>query len=465
VRRSFPLLLPCLVLAACQPPKAPVHGARPNILLITVDTLRPDHLGCYGYPRATSPSIDALAREGILFERAYTFWPKTRASFVVIHTGRTGAQSGYSAETPRLLPFNPTIASLLKGGGYETAAIVDNANVASILGYSKGFDSYEEVWEEPEVKDEVAGGKAITRGAARFLSRAHAAPFFLWLHYVNPHAPYTPPPPNDTLFLDEAARSGPRLRVVSGFHGGIPRPLLVSGERTLGYYVAQYDGEIRTADSEIGEVLAAIGRSAFAAQTDVVFAADHGESLGDHDYYFDHGEDLFEACLRIPLILRLHGGAGGRAGGLVSTLDLLPTLVALGGVPVPSGLSGQNLVRLARTPGAPGAGRLFGENDRGLSATWDDRFTLIQKAPNPDGTLSRALYDRKEDPGETQDVSKGHPRELEAAQKELEFFLGRENQERAALRAMVQGVASGAPVSKEACARLRALGYVGECQD
>jgi arylsulfatase A-like enzyme len=455
-----------LLLGACQEASPPAHLVqRPNILLITVDTLRPDHLGCYGYHRATSPHVDLLAREGTLFERAYTFWPKTRASFIILHTGKTAAQSGYSGALPRLLAFNSTIASLLKEAGYRTAAIVDNANVAGALGYSKGFDSYEEVWEEPGVKTEVDGAKAITRDAIRFLRKTERDPFFLWLHYVNPHAPYTPPPPNDTLFLDDEARSGPRLRVVSGFHGGIPRPLYVSGQRNLAYYVAQYDGEVRTADDEIGEVLDALSSSPSKDQTDVAFASDHGESLGEHDYYFDHGEDLYEPCLRVPLILKVHGGRpGSRVPRLVSTLDILPTLLSLGGARVPPGLDGENLLPLTKLQNGPGAGRLFAENDRGLAATWDDRFTLIQRPASVAGPASQAFYDRNQDPQETADVSKGHPRELEIAQRQLEFFLGKENQERATLRQLVEGARGGGAITHEACERLKSLGYVQECQ-
>ena len=434
-----------------------------NIVLIALDTQRADHLGCYGYKRATSPRIDALAREGVLFEHAYTYWPKTRASFVSIHTGKTAAESGYGTETPILLSFNETIASLLKEDGYETAAIVDNANVAGSLGYSKGFDSFREVWEDREVKNEVDGAHAITREALSFLGRGHEHPFLLWLHYVNPHAPYTPPPPNDTAFLDQEALSGEKLKVVSGFHGGIPRPLFVSGHRNLAYYLAQYDGEIKTADSEIGAVLDGLSRSASAAKTDVVLLADHGESLGEHDYYFDHGEDLFEPCLRIPLVIKLHTSRQGSvASSLASTLDVLPTLLALGKRALPPGLPGRSLLDLAHGEKGPRSGRLFAQNDRGLASTWDERFTLIER-PLPDGTTTRALYDRDADPSESEDSSKAHPREREAADRELDFFLGRQNQEKAALAAVVKGAKGPGVMTREACKRLKALGYVSEC--
>jgi arylsulfatase A-like enzyme len=449
----------------CSKPPAPKPlPKKTDILLITVDTLRPDHLGCYGYHRPTSPRIDSLARQGTVFEQAFTFWPKTRASFVMIHTGRTAAESGYSPSRPRLLPFNATLASLLKDAGYETAAIVDNANVAASLGYGKGFASYEEVWEDKAVKTEIDGTKAITRGALRFFQAPHPGPFFLWLHYVNPHAPYAPPPPYDAAFLDKEAESGPRLRVVAGFHGGIPRPLFVPGHRNLAYYVAQYDGEIRTVDAEVGEVLDALSGSAFRDRTAVVFASDHGESLGDHDYYFDHGEDLFDPCLRIPLIMRVPGAPGGtRIPSLASTLDFLPTLLSIGDVVPPPGLAGKSLLGAITRGKATRGGRLFGENDRGLSATWDERFKLVEVPALAPGQKTEAFYDRLSDPQETVDVSLTHPRERDAARGQLEFFLARQNQERAALKRLVEKAPGTETMTPEACERLRALGYVQEC--
>ncbi len=131
---------------AASPTRAPVSGNGQSVLLITIDTLRADHLGAYGYRRKTSPHLDALAQRGTLFEQAYTYWPKTRGSFVAMLTGRRSSQTGYSKTHQELLDLNPTLASVLAGAGYETAAVVDNPNVAADLGYAKGFASYRETW-------------------------------------------------------------------------------------------------------------------------------------------------------------------------------------------------------------------------------------------------------------------------------------------------------------------------------
>ncbi len=140
--------------------------------------------------------MDALARRGVVFDQAYTYWPKTRGSFVAIMTGRFASQTGYGKTHPLLLDFNPTLASVLKGAGYETAATVDNPNVAASLGYAKGFDRYRETWEEKALASEMDRTRAITADGVRHLAEAKPdRPFFLWLHYVNPHAPYEPPAP------------------------------------------------------------------------------------------------------------------------------------------------------------------------------------------------------------------------------------------------------------------------------
>ena len=378
-------------------------------------------------------------------------------------TGRRPSSNGYSKTHPILVDFNPTLASVLKGAGYETAAIVDNPNVAARYGYAKGFDRYRETWEEKALDSEVARARAITSGGIAFLrERRAAAPFLLWLHYVNPHAPYTPPAPHDTAFLD-AASSGRALPVVPGFHGGIPKQWAVPGRDRLAYYVAQYDGEIATVDEEAGAVLEALGASPFAGRTLVVLTSDHGESLGEHGYYFDHGEDVFEPSMRIPLVLSMPGGPFGvRSRALASTLDVLPTILDALKVSYPPDLAGVSLLAQAKGHEQPAAARLFGENERNLTATWDERFRLVA---TPAGrTRKLALYDRASDPGETRDASRANPEPLRVARRELELFQGRADAEWARTRPLLEGKAGELPMSPEARERLCALGYV-KCEN
>jgi len=280
---------------------APAAALRWNVLLLTIDTLRADHMGLYGYRRATSPRIDAFAREALVFDRAYTYWPKTLGSFAALLTGRRDSQTGYGKAHPGLLDFNPTLASVLAKAGYATAAVVDNGNLARENGYAKGFDTYQEVWRDKALATEADRGRAISQAGLAFLQNAdRARPFFLWLHYVHPHAPYTPPAPFDTAFMDAEARSGPRLPLVGGFHGGLPKRWAVPGQDRLGYYVAQYDGEVAAADQEVGRVLDGLRSSEAGARTVVILASDHGESLGEHGYYFDHGRTSSSPACAFP---------------------------------------------------------------------------------------------------------------------------------------------------------------------
>lgn len=473
MRRKGPLLLAAAAVAAlagCPGPKRDETrkaatarpeeaGNRLNVLLITIDTLRADHMGAYGYRRPTTPRMDALARRGVVFDQAYTYWPKTRGSFVGIMTGRFASQTGYGKSHPLLLEFNPTLASVLKGAGYETVATVDNPNVASSLGYSRGFDRYRETWEEKALATEMDRARAITEDGVRTLGQAKPGQaFFLWLHYVNPHAPYEPPGPWDEAFLDADASRGPKLRPVDGFHGGAPKQWSVPG-KGLGWYVAQYDGEIAAADAEVGKVLAALDASVVRDRTLVVVTSDHGESLGEHDYYFDHGEDLFDPSMRIPLLVAGPGvKAGVRSDVLATTLDLVPTVLDAAKVSYPPDLAGESLLPAARGERHPGRPRLQGQNDRNLLGAWDRRFKIVA-TPSDEGARY-ALYDREGDPGETRDVSRAHAERTREERRELELFRERIDAQLVKTRRLLEGQSGEERLSPEACEKLKAMGYV-----
>jgi arylsulfatase A-like enzyme len=281
---------------------------------------------------------------------------------------------------------------------------------------------------------------------------------------VNPHAPYTPPPPFDTAFLDEEAKGGPRLGVVPGSHGGIPKSWAVAGQDRLGYYVAQYDGEIATVDQEVGRVLDALAASAVKDRTLVMLASDHGESLGEHDYFFDHGENLFDPSLRIPLVVAGPGvKAGHRSGVLASTLDLLPTVLDAVKVSYPPDLAGESVWPSAQGGSRPNRKHLQAQNDRNLIGVWDRQFKIVA---TPEGDrASYALFDRKADPGETRDQSKARPDDLRVQKRELELYRQRVDGEWARTRRLVEGQSGEPRLSREACEKLMAMGYVQQgCQ-
>jgi arylsulfatase A-like enzyme len=238
----------------------------------------------------------------------------------------------------------------------------------------------------------------------------------------------------------------------------------VAGQDRRGYYVAQYDGEIAAADHEVGEVIAALRRSKVGDRTLVIVTSDHGESLGEHDYYFDHGENVFDPCLRIPLLISGPGIASPRrTQALASTLDLMPTILDAAKVSYPADLAGASLLPRAEGREAASVSRLDAQNDRDLAASFDRRFKTVR---TPTETGARfALYDRTEDAGELHDVSAARADELRIGRRELELFLERADREWARTTSLIQGrpPEGEGKMSAEACEKMRALGYVAQC--
>jgi arylsulfatase A-like enzyme len=460
------LLAPSLASCSGRPAPSgeaapPAAKERPPLILITVDTLRADHMSVYGYKRSTTPRLTTWTAKGALFKEAYTYWPKTRGSFVAMMTGRTAGESGYSARHPELHAFNPTLAETLQKAGYDTAAFVDNANVAGSLGFSRGFRTYVEMWADASLTDEVARTEAITRRGIEYVqSKAGADGFFLWLHYVNPHAPYSAPAPFDTAFRSRP-RKDPTLKVVDGFFGGVSRQWAIPGKTRLSDYVNAYDGEIAYSDAHLDQVLGALNAMGVLSRATLIITSDHGESLGEHDYYFDHGANLFDPVQRIPFILLGRGASSVRSDVLVSTLDIMPTLLDAARVSFPSGLAGRSVLPFAAGRKESTREILVGENDRGHQGIWDRRYKLIDTDPRA-ATSPRQFFDRASDPGERRSRS-----DLQEVAKKFERGLDeyRDVELRSALRtrAQLDGKVSP-PRSQAECEQLKALGYVAECR-
>jgi len=436
---------------------------RMNVLLITIDTLRADHLGTYGYRRKTSPHIDALAAQGTVFEQAYTYWPKTRGSFVMMMTGLRPSQNAYGSKSPGVAGCNATLAGVLKESGYATVAVVDNPNVAAQYGYNSGFDRYRETWKEiADPAQEMARTRLITEDGVRAVSNPPAdRPFFLWLHYVNPHAPYTPPAPYDALFVDNESKGGAPLRPVKGYRGGVREEWEVPG-KGLGYYVSQYDGEIAAVDQEVGRVLDALAAGPAANNTMILLSSDHGESLGEHDYFFDHGEDVHDPCLRIPLIVRIPGlPSGVRSRSLASTLDFLPTIVTAAKASLPANLAGRSLVPQVAGQEDARVTRLFAQNERHHAATFDARLKAIAIPEGAEGWRF-SIYDRAVDPGETDDRGRRDVAAMRTGRRELELAFDRWDREWNDTRPRCIDPTRRPPaLSEEECRHLASLGYLG----
>lgn len=320
-------------LAGCSRP-----AARPNLILIVVDTLRFDHLGAYGYSRPTSPEIDArLAARGVVAERAYSQAPWTLPSMASMHSGRRAEELLDAKGQPFGIPDTvATLAEQLQAGGYATAAFVANPTMHRGNGFAQGFDTFETA--PYEIASMARHADDINAQALPWLRGARTGgkrPYFLYLHYLDPHDPYDNADIKDgksPFFPDYRGRL--RGTDVHGLYLGALQ--MADREQDLAQLKALYDSEVRYVDRHIGEVLAALPAEEMES-TLIVLTADHGEELFDHGG-FKHGETLYEELIHVPLIFRWDGRlpAGARLAGTVRLLDLLPTLLAAGGVAGPA---------------------------------------------------------------------------------------------------------------------------------
>jgi arylsulfatase len=383
--------------AACSGPSPP-----PSVLLITVDTLRPDHLSAYGYPRETSPSIDALAASGLLFEEARSHAPVTAPSHASILSGDLPAWHQVLTNGDMLNAEVGTLAKWLGAAGLATAAFVSNAAITRAVNFDEGFGHFDDTLPERELNrpqpERIA--EHTVDAALAWLDAHRAAPFFCWVHLEDPHGPYTPPAEHAAPFLAAAAKlpvvTLPILADQSG-RGGIPRYQALAGETNRELYVARYDGEIHYMDLHVGRLLAAL--EGWGVEPLVVLTADHGEALGEHGYYFAHGHRLTEDQIRVPLILRGPGvPAGRRSQRPVDQLDIAPTILALTGVTAARALPGRNLLALPEAP-HPTASQGFPHQ----ASIAVDGMKLVRW---PQG---EALFDLGVDPKEERDVAAADP--------------------------------------------------------
>ncbi len=364
------LLLLLLVLAGCAKRSTP-----PSLLLITIDTLRADHLGTYGYARPTSPRIDALARGGVVFEKAYATLPRTTQSVATILTGLYPKHHQARGLFSYLPAGNTTLAEILREQGYATRAVVSNIFLQPGKGFEQGFESYS----NPRSRFDGDSAAQITAEALRALGGLQGRPFFLWVHYLEPHWSYEPEERFVQRF-DPGYQPSEAMRELreGKFRKG---DLIFSNPlppRDREHLVACYDAEIAQVDEQIGLLLDGIPR-ALRADLLVVLTSDHGESLCEHGYCFAHGETLYDDTLHVPLIFSLPGRVPPArvASANVSLLDVAPSVLRLLGLPGRPGMDGLPL--LPSGPEADAAARralLFAETDYQLIHAANPRYFI-----------------------------------------------------------------------------------------
>jgi arylsulfatase len=421
--------------------------ARPSglsVVVVLLDAASALHVGAYGYPRTTTPEIDRLAREGVLFERAYTPAPFTVAAVSSLWTSQYPDQSHYGERHDAALsPGRPCLAEALLARGVRTAAFVANPSAGPEFGLARGFSEVH----SPYRGRGVPRAEELRAPLSSFFARAkRAGPFFAYVHYLEPHFPYDPPSPFDLLFGADAPLRDDRWLI--RLNAGAER--LTPEEQA--HLVRLYDGNLAYVDREVGWIRRTLEEQDLLERTVLVVTADHGEALGERGFV-THGGLLDEASLRVPLVLRFprgRGPAGVRVSSLVDLLDVAPTVADLFGVPaggVPPSFEGHSLMPLLA--GGTGKPAVLSRTmqERPTFALVHDRWKLVHSLKSG----ASRLYDLASDPAERADLSARLPVRTEAMRAELSRWL----------RDLRRQPAARAPqlVGPETAEMLRALGY------
>jgi arylsulfatase len=370
------------------------------LLLVTVDTLRADHLGAYGSTLELTPRIDALAAESLRFTASYAPASYTLPSIASVHTGRYPEELGILANHNLFRGSSVTLAEILRLDGWRTGAAIGNYVLRRGTGIEIGFDEYDDTFSQTEENRDQPERTAdhTTDAALAVLDRLRAAPgagIFLWVHYQDPHGPYLPPGDRRERYLAAAlATEDGRLELPSfGINavGAIPRYQLVEDRHDVGFYRAGYAGEVRFVDDELGRLFDALDERGLLETAAIVLTADHGESLGESNYWFSHGEFLSDALVRVPLLLRAPGIAPGVRHDVASLIDLLPTLTGLAGVAAGTQFDGRDLLATVAddAPGRAYLATLMGSANKRWG--WVENGRVYVRTEHRDGRSTEEL--------------------------------------------------------------------------
>jgi len=455
----------------------PLRGL--NILVLLQDTLRADHLSTYGYERTTSPALDAYARRGAVFERAYSQASKTRPSIPSLMTGLYPTATGVWDFNDALDERYVTLAEVLRSQGFVTASFVPNGNAGLYAGLQQGFDQLFDDYPESAEKEERINGAGADTAAVigdtlySWLNANRNRNFFAYVHVVDPHGPYDPPAPHDAWFREDAGTGSavdPEPRRHDPEWYTEPTDF---GRRAL------YDGEIRNNDDYVAELLSEMKKLDLLDDTLMVFVSDHGEHLGDHDLW-EHHPPGYAQVLHVPLIMVFPGvvDPNRRITENVQLVDVLPTVLELAGIASDFLLlQGDSLVPLLEGGGGtqweqrPVISDEVISRARGDTRPWGsifvDRWHVLSsqrffdgrewKDPNTDPATRLKIYDRIADPQETSALSEA-PYEKFGA--EANAFLGTFQEKNGAInRILTENSEALIRVDPETRDRLRALGY------
>jgi arylsulfatase A-like enzyme len=453
---------------------------KPNIILLTIDTLRADVLHCYGYNKPLSPNLDRLAASGIRFEEAITGGSWTQAAFPVMLTSSYAAM--YGGCLGRLAPERPSPVSSLAQHGYTTAAFSTNPHLSRATGYDRGFGCFCDLTPaeiDPSLRWRKGGQRLLRspllhallrptgsnlRPARLYTSAAEVTdtvchwleqvktPFFVWAHYMDMHWPYHL---EETLTRpNEIARAWQDLANMSGQSNFDRKKPITTAQRN--HFVGLYEQSLQYLDSQIGRLMTYLAELGFDGNTIIIVASDHGEEFLDHGRWGHWESNLYDEILRVPLIIRLPDGPQGQViPQQVRLLDLMPTMLDLCGCPLPGDLMGVSLLPLWTQAEAEYAGEsAISEMRRDpwhRIAVRTEAFKYIWDSKRPDHPL---FYDLQADPGEKQDVSQHYPHELGRFQAQVDEHRRRVAETEPAT------TAPAVEYDEEVTRRLHDLGYI-----
>ena len=479
-------LLSICVLAWCffgslrdEAARQPSAATRPNIVIVLVDALRADQLGVYGSSRQLSPAIDELAREGVTFEQTISQAPWTQPSvaslfcsfYPSVHQVRDYelAWNSTFAQTPAVAVFGEsftTLAEVIHGCGYQTAAFSANPWVVPEFGFGRGFEHFDASF-ATFGKGSSISGRTLNQAVFRWLAeRDVARPFFLYLHYMDAHGPYYGDPDCLNRLLDEVERMPAKHELTAEETerlqnlAWIPPDADAERHKRLmkyrEYWMARYDAGVRAADICFNELRQGLTERGLWNNTYVIFTADHGEALCEH-HFWDHGLSVYHSELHVPLILRWPGvlKGGSRIPQTVELFDLMPTLLDQLHLPAIHGLQGASLVPLlagkpfVRRPEALAEAVKFGTEQKAL---YQDGLKLLFIDSNP---TRAALFDIARDPDEQTDLASTAAGPYQSMLRDLVAAFAKSQSLAGSMPALK------VPISEEQRRRLESLGYVG----
>jgi arylsulfatase A-like enzyme len=410
---------------------------KPNVLVLAIDTLRADHLGCYGFGQPTSPNIDAMASQGVVAEHLYCAALPTYPSFTTFYTGQHPITHGIVAHGGKnqLAKEAPFVTQSFLEAGYTTCA-VDNLNRARQW-FARGYEYYI----DPSLRRTLLLGvtcEELNNRAIPWLRAHRDEPFFMFIHYWDPHWPYTPPAKFRHMFYDGKFPTDPGNHALDDWWktplGSMARDTWLRTPEGLitdpACVSALYDEEIRHVDDGIGQILGALDDLGLSERTLTVLFGDHGESLTEHNIYYDH-HGLYDCTLHVPLIARWPGrlAAGTRITPMIQHCDIAPTLLDAAGIRPPRSMDGRSFwPSLAGERQEWDRDRLFSAECT-RSAKWSLRTSdykfIIAREPDVYGNPPRELYDMRTDPNEERNLVHEEPARAAAMEAELEEWIAR----------------------------------------